>query len=102
MTYAFGTALHLASPEAWRILDSTRPHPKATDRDAVRFHTACMRILLIELDALGTAPITHEAAARILDCPTALVPTLLDRLRLGDDERPVLTPEDFARVGKAN
>jgi hypothetical protein len=61
-----------------------------------------MRILLIELDALGTAPITHEAAARILGCPVALVPVLLERLRRGDDERPPLTAEDFARVSKSN
>jgi hypothetical protein len=101
MTYAFGTALRLASPEAWRILDSTRPHPKATDPDAVRFHTAWLRILLIELDALGTAPITHEAAARILDCPVSLIPVLLDRLRRGDEEEPKLTERDFARVSKA-
>jgi hypothetical protein len=102
MSRPFGTALAQASPEAWRTLDSTRPHPKATDPDAVRFHSAWLRILLIELDALGTAPITHEAAARILDCPVSLIPTLLDRLRRGDEERPPLTEADFARVAKAN
>jgi hypothetical protein len=102
MTQPFGAALANASREAWRVLDSTRPHPNATDRDAIRFHSAWLRILLIDLDALGTAPITHEAAARILGCPVALVPQLLDQLRRGDDERPPLTEVDFARVSKAN
>jgi hypothetical protein len=102
MSQGYRSALHDASPEAWRWLDAVRPHPKATDSYAVNFHSAWMRILLVDLGSLGLPPVTHQRAAMILGCSPALIPTLLDRLRRGDEERPQLTEADFARVAKAH
>jgi hypothetical protein len=104
MSQGYRSALHDASPEAWRWLDARRPLDDATDRYAVRFHAAWLRILLQDIGQLGTAPITHQAAARILRCPVPLIATLLDRLRTdgGDGNDPPLTERDFARVAKAN
>ena len=53
VTHAFGAALANASPELWRVLDAVRPHPKAIDSAAVRFHAASIRVLLLDLGALG-------------------------------------------------
>jgi hypothetical protein len=101
----FRTALHRATPADWRVLDSPRPDPDATDPRALRFHAAWCRIALHDLATIGGEPITHERVATILQCPVALIPRIFDLLRAdpdGDGGGNALTERHFRLVFQSN